>query len=105
MVSSEIVRKFVNQIKEKHSQINEPTLEKDFYLTLLLNEISKDIEENQESVFCKLVFKGGTLLSRAHLFRLYYSPVYGTEEFVKNRRPKGRGVFLSMLRNRWLTLH
>ena len=28
----------------------------------------------------------------------------GTLNFVKNRRPKGRGVFLSMLRNRWLTL-
>ena len=67
MISKEIVRRFVSQIKEKHSKINEPTIEKDFYLTLLLNEISKNIEENKDSIFNKLVFKGGTLLTRAHL--------------------------------------
>jgi len=67
MVLEEIIRKFVAQIKEKHKEISEPTIEKDFYLTLLLNEISKNIEENKESLFSKLVFKGGTLLTRAHL--------------------------------------
>jgi len=67
MVSENIIRKFVAQIKEKHKEISEPTIEKDFYLTLLLNEISKNIEENKECLFSKLVFKGGTLLTRAHL--------------------------------------
>ena len=67
MVSRDIVRKFVAQIKEKHKEINEPIIEKDFYLTLMLNEISKEIEENKGSAFSKLVFKGGTLLTRAHL--------------------------------------
>lgn len=67
MVSQDIIRKFVAQIKEEHKEINEPTIEKDFYLTLMLNEISREIEENKESVFSKLVFKGGTLLTRAHL--------------------------------------
>ena len=67
MVSENIMRKFVAQIKAKHKKISEPTIEKDFYLTLLLNEISKSIEENKESLFSKLVFKGGTLLTRAHL--------------------------------------
>ncbi|HUS49237.1 MAG TPA: nucleotidyl transferase AbiEii/AbiGii toxin family protein [Candidatus Paceibacterota bacterium] len=67
MVSEDIIRKFVAQIKEKHKEISEPTIEKDFYLTLLLNEISKNIEENKESLFSKLVFKGGTLLTRTHL--------------------------------------
>ena len=67
MVSENIVRKFVAQIKEKHKEVSEPTIEKDFYLTLFLNEISKNIEENKESLFSKLVFKGGTLLTRAHL--------------------------------------
>lgn len=67
MVSENIVRKFVARIKEKHKEVSEPTIEKDFYLTLFLNEISKNIEENKESLFSKLVFKGGTLLTRAHL--------------------------------------
>ncbi len=67
MVSEEIIRKFVAQIKEKYKEISEPTIEKDFYLTLLLNEISKNIEEDKESLLSKLVFKGGTLLTRAHL--------------------------------------
>jgi len=67
MVSAEVIKKFVAQIKEKHAKINEPIIEKDFYLTLLLSEISKNIEENKESSFSKLVFKGGTLLTRTHL--------------------------------------
>ena len=67
MVSENIIRKFVAQIKEKHKEISEPTIEKDFYLTLFLNEISKNIKENKKSLFSKLVFKGGTLLTRAHL--------------------------------------
>lgn len=67
MVSKDIIRRFVAQIKKEHSQINESTIEKDFYLTLLLNEISNDIEENKDSPFRKLVFKGGTLLARVHL--------------------------------------
>ena len=67
MVSKEIVRRFVSKIKERHNKINEPTIEKDFYLTLLLNEISDNIEKDKNSVFSKLVFKGGTLLTRTHL--------------------------------------
>ncbi len=67
MVSENIIRKYAAQIKEKHSEISESTIEKDFYLTLLLNEISKNIEENKDSLFSKLVFKGGTLLTRVHL--------------------------------------
>lgn len=67
MVSAEIIKRFVAKIKERHSKIDEPTIEKDFYLTLLINDISKKIEENKESSFSKLVFKGGTLLTRAHL--------------------------------------
>ena len=67
MVSTEIIKRFVAQIKEKHKEINEPTIEKDFYLTLLLNEISRDIGEDSKSPFSKLVFKGGTLLTRTHL--------------------------------------
>lgn len=67
MVSEKIIRKFIAQIKEKHKEISESTIEKDFYLTLLLNEISRNIEENKDSLFSKLVFKGGTLLTRVHL--------------------------------------
>src|SRR3989344_2795515 len=67
MVSTKIIKKFVAQIKEKHKEINEPTIEKDFYLTLVLNEISKHIDEDNKSPFSKLVFKGGTLLTRTHL--------------------------------------
>ena len=67
MFSENIVRRFITQIKEKHKEVSEPTIEKDFYLTILLNEISKNIEENKKSLFSKLVFKGGTLLTRAHL--------------------------------------
>ncbi len=55
MIFSEIIRKFVGKIKEKYKEINEPIIEKDFYLTLLLNEISKAIEENNKSSFTKLV--------------------------------------------------
>lgn len=67
MISDEIIRRFVAQIKEKHRKISEPVIEKDFYLTLVLNEISNEIEENKGSPFSNLVFKGGTLLTRAHL--------------------------------------
>src|SRR3989344_11103 len=67
MVSTKIIKKFVAQIKEKHKEINEPIIEKDFYLTLVLNEISKHIDEDNISPFSKLVFKGGTLLTRTHL--------------------------------------
>jgi predicted nucleotidyltransferase component of viral defense system len=67
MVFEDIIRKFAAKIKEKHREISEPTIEKDFYLTMIINEISQSIEENKESVFSKLVFKGGTLLTRAHL--------------------------------------
>lgn len=67
MVSEDIIRKFVAQIKEKYKEISEPAIEKDFYLTLLLNEISKNIEDNKKSILSKLVFKGGTLLTRVHL--------------------------------------
>ncbi len=67
MVSNEIIKRFVAQIKEKHKKINESIIEKDFYLTLLLNEISKHIDEDNKSPFSKLVFKGGTLLTRTHL--------------------------------------
>jgi len=67
MVSDNIIKRFVAKIKEKHKKINEPTIEKDFYLTLLLNEISKYIYEDDKSPFSKLVFKGGTLLTRTHL--------------------------------------
>ncbi len=67
MVSPDVIRKFVAQIKKKHRNINEPIIEKDFYLTLLLNGISRHIKDENESPFCKLVFKGGTLLTRTHL--------------------------------------
>lgn len=67
MVSVEVIRRFVAQIKNKHPKLNETTIEKDFYLTLLLNEISKSIEEDKLSPFSMLVFKGGTLLTRTHL--------------------------------------
>lgn len=67
MVAPEIIRRFVAKIKEKHPSLNEITIEKDFYLTLLLNEISKDIGEDDKSPFRALVFKGGTLLTRTHL--------------------------------------
>lgn len=50
-----------------HPKINEPIIEKDFHLTLLLNEISESIEDDKNSSFAKLVFKGGTLLTRTHL--------------------------------------
>jgi len=67
MVSADVIKRFVAQIKEKHKEISEPTIEKDFYLTLLLNEISRHINENNKSSFSKLAFKGGTLLTRTYL--------------------------------------
>ncbi len=67
MVAIGIIRKFVSRIKEKHPRLNEPMIEKDFYLTLLLNEISFGINENSEFPFAQLAFKGGTLLARTHL--------------------------------------
>jgi len=66
MISPELIRRFAAQIKESHPKINEPTIEKDFYLTLLLSEISDKIRDGA-SPFRKLVFKGGTLLTRSHL--------------------------------------
>ena len=57
MVSREIIRRFIAKIKEKHGLLNEPTIEKDFYLTLLLNEISSPIYKENKSIFSKLVFK------------------------------------------------
>ena len=84
MVSENIVRKFIAQIKEKHKGVSESTIEKDFYLTLLLNEISKKIEENKKSLFSKLVFKGGTL------FILPFPPFY---PFLQPTYPKHPSIF------------
>ena len=67
MVAAEMIRIFVAKIKEKHPSLNESMIEKDFYLTLLLSEISGGIEEDAESPFGRLAFKGGTLLARTHL--------------------------------------
>ena len=67
MAAAEMIRIFVAKIKEKHPNLNESMIEKDFYLTLLLNEISSGIEEDAEFPFGQLAFKGGTLLARTHL--------------------------------------
>ena len=32
MVSEDIIRKFAAKLKEKHKEISEPTIEKDFYI-------------------------------------------------------------------------
>ena len=67
MVSDDIIRRFVSKIKEAHKEINEPIIEKDFYLTLFLSEISRSIYGSSKSPLSKLAFKGGTLLARTHL--------------------------------------
>ncbi len=67
MAHQEIIKRFVAKIKEKHPSLHEPTIEKDFYLTLLLSEISNDLDEDTKSPFHTLAFKGGTLLARTHL--------------------------------------
>jgi predicted nucleotidyltransferase component of viral defense system len=67
MAFAENIKLFAARIKEKHKGISEQAIEKDFYLTLILNEISRDISRGCNSPFSKLIFKGGTLLSRSHL--------------------------------------
>ena len=43
MVSENIIRKFIAQIKEKHKEINEPTIEK-IYLSNLISFSKSSIE-------------------------------------------------------------
>ena len=43
MVSENIIRKFVAQIKEKHNDLNEPTIEK-IYLSNLISFSKSSIE-------------------------------------------------------------
>lgn len=112
MVAPEIIRRFVAKIKEKHSHLNEITIEKDFYLTLLLNEISKDIEEDNQSPFRLLVFKGGTLLTRTHLqyhrisedLDFTYLENKSWKSLSSQQRNKAIAQFTSQLAEKILTL-
>lgn len=60
-----ISEKYVSETKRKNVSIE--MIKKDLALSYILYEMSEDIKKNKSSPFYKLIFKGGTLLSKAHL--------------------------------------
>lgn len=51
----------------KRKTVSSDMIKKDLALSYILYEMSEEMKKNQESPFHKLIFKGGTLLSKSHL--------------------------------------
>ena len=64
-----IPAKYLDEVIKKYrdKQITPEMVKKDLALSYILYEIGKHKEENENSSFHKLIFKGGTLLAKSHL--------------------------------------
>jgi predicted nucleotidyltransferase component of viral defense system len=60
-----ISNSYINETKKK--KVSNEMIKKDLALSYILFEMSEDIKKDKNSPFNKLVFKGGTLLSKALL--------------------------------------
>ncbi|MDO8459820.1 MAG: nucleotidyl transferase AbiEii/AbiGii toxin family protein [Nanoarchaeota archaeon] len=57
--------KYLRETRKK--KVSDEMIKKDIALSYILYEMSEDIKKDKNSPFNKLIFKGGTLLSKAHL--------------------------------------
>jgi predicted nucleotidyltransferase component of viral defense system len=57
--------KYLEETRKK--KISDEMIKKDLALSYILYGMFEDIRENKNSPFSKLIFKGGTLLSKSHL--------------------------------------
>lgn len=60
-----VPNKYIKETKKE--KVSDEMLKKDLALSYILYEFSRDIKNNNNSPFNKLIFKGGTLLSKSHL--------------------------------------
>ena len=65
MISERYLDEVVKKYKDK--PITFEMIKKDLALSYILHEIGRHKEENKDSPFHKLIFKGGTLLAKSHL--------------------------------------
>jgi len=65
IISEKYLAEVIKKYKDK--PIIPEMIKKDLALSYILQEIGKHKEENENSPFHKLIFKGGTLLSKAYL--------------------------------------
>ena len=57
--------KYIRETRKK--KVSDEMIKKDLALSYILYEMSEDIKKDKNSPFNKLIFKGGTLLSKSHL--------------------------------------
>ncbi len=57
--------KYLHETRKK--KVSDEMIKKDLALSYILYEMSEDIKKDKNSPFSKLIFKGGTLLSKSHL--------------------------------------
>ena len=57
--------KYIRETRKK--KVTDEMIKKDLALSYILYEMSEDIKKDKNSPFNKLIFKGGTLLSKSHL--------------------------------------
>jgi len=57
--------KYLQETRKK--KVSDEMIKKDLALSYILYEMSEDIKKDKNSPFIKLIFKGGTLLSKSHL--------------------------------------
>ena len=57
--------KYIRETRKK--KVSDEMIKKDLALSYILYEMSEDIKKDKNSPFGKLIFKGGTLLSKSHL--------------------------------------
>ncbi len=60
-----IPEKYFKETRKK--KVSDEMIKKDLALSYILYEMSEDIKKDKNSPFNKLIFKGGTLLSKSHL--------------------------------------
>jgi len=60
-----ISSKYLQEARKK--KISDEMIKKDLALSYILYEMAEDIKKDKNSAFNKLIFKGGTLISKAHL--------------------------------------
>ena len=57
--------KYLQETRKK--KVSDEMIKKDLALSYILHEMSEDIKKDKNAPFSKLIFKGGTLLSKSHL--------------------------------------
>ncbi len=89
-----IPKKYIEETRKK--KVLDEMIKKDLVLSYILYEMFEDIRKDKDSPFSKLIFKGGTLLSKSHLkyhrlsedLDFTFSENKTLNELTKNQRRK-----------------